>query len=64
MEKWKLLNLSFCEGTNIELSIPIEINGTFDIYNPKSNYYNNICSKATSENNTDIPLNDRKNEFI
>ena len=60
----EILNLSFCEGTNIELSIPIDINGTFDIYNPKSNYYNNICSKATSENNTDIPLNDRKNEFI
>ena len=62
--KMEILNLSFCEGTNIELSIPIDITGTFDIYNPKSNYYNNICSKATSENNTDIPLNDRKNEFI
>ena len=60
----EILNLSFCEGIDIELSIPIIINDTIDKYNPKSKYYNNICSKATSENNTDIPLGDRRNEFM
>ena len=63
-EKIEKLNLSFCEETDIELSIPIIINDTIDKYNPKSNYYNDICSKSISESNTDIPLNDRRNEFI
>ena len=62
--KMEILNLSLCDGTDIELSIPIVINGTIDKYNPKSNYYNDICSKATSKSNTDIPLGDRRNEFI
>ena len=35
-----------------------------DKYNPKSSYYNDICSKATSESGTDIPLKDRMNEFV
>ena len=62
--KIELLNLSLCDGVDIELSIPITINGTIDKYNPKSDYYNDICSKTTSNNNTDIPLKDRRNEFI
>ena len=62
--KMEILNLSFYENSNIEIYIPIKINGTIDKYNLKSNYYNDICSKTTSESNIDIPLNDRKNEFI
>ena len=62
--KTEILNLSLCEGLNIELCIPIKINDTLDKYDPKSNYYNDICTKSTSECNTDITLNDRKNEFI
>ena len=34
------------------------------LYNPKSDYYNDICSKATSKFNTDITIYDRRNEFI
>jgi len=62
--KIKILNLSFCEGTDIEISIPIIINDTLDKYNPKSDYYNDICSKATSKFNTDITVYDRRYEFI
>ena len=62
--KIEILNLSSCEGMDIEISIPIKINDTVDKYNPKSNYYNDICSKATSKNNTDITLKDRRKEFI
>ena len=62
--KMEILNLSYCEGADIELSLPIIINDTINKYNPKSNYYNDICTKAASDFNTDIPLNDRRNEFI
>ena len=58
------LNLTLCKDTRIEISIPIKINGSLDIYNPKSDYYNDICSKATSECGTDISLKDRRNEFV
>ena len=37
------LNLTLCKDTKIEISIPIKINGALDIYNPKSDYYNDIC---------------------
>ena len=58
------LNLSYCKDINIDVSIPTVINGSIDKYNSKSDYYNNICSKTSSESNIDIPLSDRKNEFI
>ena len=58
------LNLSSCKDTKIEISISVKINGSLDKYNPKSDYYNNICSKTTSESGTDISLKDRKNEFV
>ena len=58
------LNLTLCQDTKIEISISVKINGSLDKYDPKSDYYNDICSKATSESGTDIPLKDRKNEFV
>ena len=58
------LNLNLCKDTKIEISISVKINDSLDKYNPKSGYYNNICSIATSESGTDISLKDRKNEFI
>ena len=58
------LNLSFCKDTKIEISISVKINGSFEKYNPNSDYYNNICSTTTSEDGTDITLKDRKNEFV
>ena len=32
-------------------------------YNPSSEYYNDICYTYTTENDTDITLTDRKNEY-
>ena len=58
------LNLTSCKDTKIEISIAVKINGSLDKYNLKSDYYNDICSIATSESGTDISLKDRKNEFI
>ena len=58
------LNLASCEDTKIEISISVKISGSLDKYNPKSDYYNDICSTTTSDDGTDITLEDRKNEFI
>jgi hypothetical protein len=53
------LNLSLCENTKIEISIPVNINkADIDKYNPKSNYYNDICSRAMSDNGTDVTQKD------
>ena len=58
------LNLSLCQNDNIDLLIPIEINDFLYKYNSSGDYYNNICSKTTSDFGTDISLNDRRNIFI
>ena len=58
------LNLKFCQGTKIDISIPVKIEDQLDKYNSTGDYYNNICSKVTSESRTDISLNDRRNEFV
>ena len=58
------LNLTLCKDTKIEISISVSINGSLDKYDPNSDYYNDICSKATSDSGTDISLKDRKNEYV
>jgi surface protein len=58
------LDLSLCGDIKIEISISVKINDSLDKYNPKSEYYNNICSKATSKSGTYISLKDRRNEFV
>ena len=58
------LNLSICKNTKIDISNAIGINSDIEKYNLSSDYYNSICSTATSNSGADIPLNDRKYEFI
>ena len=58
------LDLSLCKDTKIEISIAVKINDTLDKYNSSSDYYNDICSKTTSESGTDISLKDRRKEFV
>jgi hypothetical protein len=58
------LNLEHCKDTKIDIFIPAKINDTLDKYNPKSDYYNDICTPTTSQFGTDITLDDRRNEFI
>ena len=69
------LDISICENTTIYLYIPISLNEkTQKLYNDLQNYgydlfdindpfYQDICTPYTSENNTDILLSDRKNDF-
>ena len=58
------LNTSLVEDTKIKISLPMKINEE-KIYkfDPYSGYYDDICFPATTENGTDIILNDRINEF-
>ena len=57
------LSLDICKN-NITYFIPVSINES-DIfkYDPNSNFYNNRCDKFTTENDTDMTLFDRKNEY-
>ena len=60
------LNLDICQETPITLSYPVLKNiSEEDIFkhNPNEKYYNDICFPYTTENKTDIILNDRKNEY-
>ena len=58
------LNLSLCQGTKIEISIAVILNKPIDRYNASSDYYNDICYKSSSSNEADIPIKDRRNEFV
>ena len=49
------LNMTTCENSKIELSIPVAISEkNIDKINASSGYYNDICYTDTSENGTDI----------
>ena len=51
-------------NSKIDISIPIILNESLDKYDLNSDYYNDLCSKTSSESGTDIILLDRKNEFL
>ena len=57
-------NLSICEESKISLSVPVKIAGDIDKLNSSGKYYNDICSKTTSESGTDIILKDRQKELV
>ena len=64
-DKLILLNLSVCEHKKIDISIKVNINDKdLEQYNPNSAYYQDFCTKKTSDFGTDISLLDRKNIFI
>ena len=58
------LNLTVCENSKIDLSIPVILSDSLDKINSSSDYYNDICYTYTSEDGTDISLSDRKKDFI
>ena len=62
---FSVLNLSYCKDMTIDISIPIDIPiDELDKYNKSSGLYNDICYTLTTESETDIILNDRRNEFL
>jgi len=58
------LNLDICKDMKINISIPVIIdeNNLFK-YNSSHEYYNDICYPYTTDNNTDIILKDRRDEY-
>jgi len=59
------LKLDVCKDVKIEISIPVTIEeDSLFKYNLSSDYYNDKCCPTTSDNGTDITLNDRKKEFF
>ena len=59
------LNLSICEDLKITINIPVDIDeDNLFKYNSSSAYYNDKCFPYTSDNNTDIILEDRRKEYI
>ena len=58
------LDLNYCTKKNIGLSIPVLIDEEKEYkYNPKSDYYNDICKNYKNNNNYDITISDRKREY-
>ena len=58
------LNLDYCNNLSIPVYIPVSIdeNEMFK-YDPSSDFYKDFCFPYTTEDNTDITLYDRKNDF-
>ena len=60
----EVLDLKICKDSPIDISYPVSINeDEIFKYDPNSNYYNDKCFPYTTENGTDITLNDRKHEY-
>ena len=58
------LDLKYCEDILIKLNIPVSINeNELFKYDPNSEFYTDNCFSYTTEDGTDIILNDRKQEF-
>ena len=59
------LNLEYCKNSSVNIKVPAFINNEeIYKYDPKSDYYNNMCFPNTNENEVDKIILDRKNEFI
>ena len=69
------LNLSICDNIKIDIYAPVILDKDYlelikqlkeqgyDIFNPEDSFYNDICSIYNSQNNTDVIIKDRKNDF-
>ena len=60
-----LIDLTICKNIPIDVYIPFNISkNEVDIFNPDSDFYNDVCYTYTSENGTDKPLDDRRDDYI
>ena len=68
----QITDLSPCDDEKINIYVPTNLDNStytlyqnlkdqgYDIFNANDSFYNDICTRFTSVNNTDITLNDRK----
>ena len=60
----KRLNLSICDNSTLEYYIPVAIDEEkLYKYDPSNNYYTDICNKYPSEENVDMTLYEKKNQY-
>ena len=69
------LDLSYCKNTKIIINAPIYLENytvslynilseqNYDLFNPNNSFYNDLCAVFTTENDTDILLSDRKQDY-
>ena len=61
----KQLDLNVCKNTKIELLLPCIIDESEQFkYNISSDYYNDICYPYITDDDSDIILSDRRNEYF
>ena len=59
------LDLQYCQDFFIDISKPSSVNeNNLFKYDPNNEYYKDICSTFTTDDDTDITIKDRINEFI
>ena len=59
------LDLTYCKNEIVDFNIPVKIDEeNLFKYDPNSEYYTDECYPYTTDNGTDILLNDRKDEYI
>ena len=59
------LDLNYCKDIFVKLNIPVSIDENKEYkHDPNSEYYNDECFAYTTENGTDILLEDRKIEYV
>ena len=70
------LDLSICDTSTISIYIPINLPDEtkqkyieldkqgYDLFNPNDSFYNDLCTPFKSEDGTDVPMNDRKNDYF
>ena len=66
------LDLKYCEGTKIEINIPVKLDNStqtlyeesksqgYNIFDSNDDFYNDICTPYTSENGTDLTISLRQ----
>ena len=70
------LDLSVCKDVKININVPVVLNGKmkelhdelknlgYDIFDPNSAFYTDICIVFKSSDGTDVPLSERVNNFF
>ena len=71
-----LLNLEICNKVKISIHVPVNLNDEtsklydnlkesgYNLFDSSDSFYNDICTTYTSENGTDMTLEDRKKEIF
>ena len=58
------LDLSYCKDSIVNFNLPVNVkDGELFKYDPNNEYYTDECFPYTTENGTDIILNDRHDEY-